>query len=598
MRVFDAPAIRNVALVGHSGAGKTQLARRSSSTPAPSTGSARSTTARPSPTTTTRRSPASTRSARAWPGRVEQDQDQPHRHAGHRQPPERHARGAARRRRGPGRGRRRLGRPGPDRSGLEAAPTSRPAAPHRRQPARPRACQPRPVARIAARGLRPLGRSDHPPARRGAGFQGVVDLLTMKACTYPPDGSGAVDGADPGGSSRRRQGGARGARRAGRRGRRCADGALLRRGHADQRRAGRRPGAAVAAGEVFPVVCDLGAANVGDAAAARRDRPPRAVAGRPRRSRAGRRTATTTIAAPDDGPSTAFVWRTVADPFAGRITLFRVVTGTLVADTTGTTSPAATRRAPRPSVRRPGQDAHRVPEVKAGDLGAVAKLKETQSGDTLAEKGATVTFPPLTFPEPVLAYAIEPKTRGDEDKISTAAAPAAGRGSDHPLRPRPADQGAAALGPGPAPHRGDRRQAEAAVRRRRDAQAAAHPLPRDHRRARRGARPPQEADRRPRPVRRLQDQGRAAAARHDFEFVDEIFGGSIPRQFVPAVEKGIQDARMRGYLAGYPMVDFRAIVYDGSFHPVDSNELSFKMAGSLAFKDAMSQGAARRCSSP
>jgi elongation factor G len=75
----------------------------------------------------------------------------------------------------------------------------------------------------------------------------------------------------------------------------------------------------------------------------------------------------------------------------------------------------------------------------------------------------------------------------------------------------------------------------------------------------------------------------------DFEFVDDIFGGSIPRQFVPAVEKGIQDARLRGFLAGYPMVDFRATVFDGSFHPVDSNELSFKLAGSLAFKDGMSR---------
>jgi elongation factor G len=75
----------------------------------------------------------------------------------------------------------------------------------------------------------------------------------------------------------------------------------------------------------------------------------------------------------------------------------------------------------------------------------------------------------------------------------------------------------------------------------------------------------------------------------DFEFVDDIFGGSIPRQFIPAVEKGIQDARQRGYLAGYPMVDFRVSLFDGSFHAVDSNELSFKMAGSLAFKDAMSR---------
>ena len=75
----------------------------------------------------------------------------------------------------------------------------------------------------------------------------------------------------------------------------------------------------------------------------------------------------------------------------------------------------------------------------------------------------------------------------------------------------------------------------------------------------------------------------------DFQFVDDIFGGSIPRQYIPAVEKGIQDSRMRGFLAGYPMVDFKATVFDGSFHPVDSNELSFKMAGSLAFKDAMTR---------
>ena len=87
-------------------------------------------------------------------------------------------------------------------------------------------------------------------------------------------------------------------------------------------------------------------------------------------------------------------------------------------------------------------------------------------------------------------------------------------------------------------------------------------------------------------ARSASSRSRAAS---DFEFVDDIFGGSIPRQFVPAVEKGIQDARLRGYLAGYPMVDFRVTVYDGSYHDVDSNELSFRMAGRLAFKDAMSR---------
>ncbi len=94
---------------------------------------------------------------------------------------------------------------------------------------------------------------------------------------------------------------------------------------------------------------------------------------------------------------------------------------------------------------------------------------------------------------------------------------------------------------------------------------------------------------------RLPDPGRAAAARRDFEFVDDIFGGAIPRNFIPAVEKGIQEVRRKGFLAGYPMVDFRVILYDGQYHDVDSSELAFKIAGALAYKEAMEQ-ARRRCS--
>jgi len=230
-----------------------------------------------------------------------------------------------------------------------------------------------------------------------------------------------------------------------------------------------------------------------------------------------------------------------------------------------------------------------VPELRAGDLGAVAKLKDTLTNDTLAEKAAGLSFMPVKFPEPVLSYAIEPKSRGDEDKISTsmhrleeedptiryARDPQthelllAGQGQLHievtvaKLKRRFGVE--VNLKPPRIPYR-ETITARAEAHGRHKKQTGGHgqfgdckiklePLPRGS----------------------------------EFEFVDDIFGGAIPRQYIPAVEKGIQETRVRGYLAGYPVVDFRVTVFDGSFHAVDSNELSFKMAGRLAFRDGMSR---------
>jgi elongation factor G len=293
--------------------------------------------------------------------------------------------------------------------------------------------------------------------------------------------------------------------------------------------------------------------------------------------------------ADDKAPSAAFVWKTIADPFAGRITLFRVVSGTLKSDSTvHNKSKDAQERLGHLELLQ-GKTQVAVPEIKAGDLGAVAKLKDTLTSDTLGDKADPVVFPPLTFPEPVLAYAIEPKSRGDEDKISTAMRrleeedPSirysrdpqtkelllSGQGQIHievtvaKLKRRFGVD--VNLKPPRIPYRETIKAATEAHGRHKkqtgghgqfgDCKIRMEPLPR-------GA---------------------------DFEFVDDIFGGAIPRQFVPAVEKGIQDARTRGYLAGYPVVDFRVTVFDGSYHDVDSNELSFKLAGSLAFKDAMTR---------
>ena len=188
------------------------------------------------------------------------------------------------------------------------------------------------------------------------------------------------------------------------------------------------------------------------------------------------------------------------------------------------------------------------------------------------------------------SYAIEPKSRNDEDKIGPAMQrlheedPSIGYIRD------PQTHELLLAGPGPAAHRSDGREAAAAVRRRGHPQAAAH-----RRTARRS--PPRSrrtAATRSRPAATAS----SATARSrmeplprgsDFEFVDDIFGGSIPRQFVPAVEKGIQDTRLRGYLAGYPVVDFRVTVTDGSYHDVDSSEMAFRLAGRLAFRDGMTR---------
>jgi elongation factor G len=302
-----------------------------------------------------------------------------------------------------------------------------------------------------------------------------------------------------------------------------------------------------------------------------------------------RQGADTAVKASESAPYAAFVWKTIADPFAGRITMLRVVAGTLKSDATVFNSSRDSSERLGHLLVLQGKTQTHVPELKAGDLGAVAKLKETHTSDVLADKSTNIKIPPITFPEPVLSYAIEPKSRGDEDKISTAMHrleeedPSikyvrdpqtnelllAGQGQLHievtvaKLKRRFGVE--VNLKPPRIPYRETITAATEAHGRHKkqtgghgqfgDCKIRVEPLPRGS----------------------------------DFQFEDDIFGGSIPRQFVPAVEKGIQDARMRGFLAGYPMVDFKATVFDGSYHQVDSNELSFKLAGSLAFKDAMTR---------
>jgi elongation factor G len=346
---------------------------------------------------------------------------------------------------------------------------------------------------------------------------------------------------------------------------------------------------ATASAKLFPLVCTSALANIGipqllDAivnyAPSPVERPYNGV------DRNGHDVA---CPADDKRPAQAFVWKTVADPFAGRITMFRVVAGTVKADSTiyNKTRDAQERLGHVALLQ--GKTQTNVPEIKAGDLGAVAKLKDTLTNDTLGEKTDPVTFAAVTYPEPVLSYAIEPKSRGDEDKISTSMHRLEEEDPSIKYSRDPQTKELLLSGQGQL----HIEVTVAKLKRRFGVDVNLKPPRIPYRETIKGA-----TEAHGRHKKQTGGHGQFGDCKikveplprgSDFEFVDDIFGGSIPRQFIPAVEKGIQDARTRGYLAGYPMVDFRVTVFDGSYHDVDSNELSFKLAGSLAFKDAMTR---------
>ena len=291
----------------------------------------------------------------------------------------------------------------------------------------------------------------------------------------------------------------------------------------------------------------------------------------------------------DSAPAAAFVWKTIADPFAGRITLFRVAAGALTADmSVYNVTKDTTERLGGLAILQ-GKTQTPVTEIKAGDLGAVPKLKKTQTADTLAPRDTKVVFPSIKFAEPVLSYAIEPKSRGDEEKISSSLQRL--REEDPTIRYTRDFQTQQLLLSG----QGQLHiEVMVAKLKRRFGVEVNLKLPRIAYRETITA--PTEAHGRHKKQTGGHGQFGDCKIRveplprgNDFDFANEIFGGTIPRQFIPAVEKGIQEEREKGYLAGYPMVDFRVTLFDGQFHAVDSNEMSFKMAGRLAFKDAMSR---------
>jgi elongation factor G len=427
------------------------------------------------------------------------------------------------------------------------------------------------------------------PIGDGKGFKGVVDLLSGKARLYAADASGKAQAAEAPAEQAEAVKAAR---------EKLVEMVaesneelmeeFFEKGTLSQEQLARGLRSAVGAGRIFPVLpasslLNIGVADVLDAIV---DLVP-SPADRGEAEGADAKGNPVARKPAADAPFSAFVWKTTVDPHAGRITLFRVYSGTLKSDSSvhNTTRDAAERVGSL--LLLSGKNQTQVPEIQAGDLGAVAKLKDTQTGDTLSDKASPIVYPKVTFPEPATTFAIEPKTRGDEDKISTALQRL--QEEDPVLRvSRDAQTHEMLLSGAGQLH------VEVVVGRLRKRYKVEVNLKKPkipYRETIKGA-----AEAHGRHKKQTGGHGQFGDCKirmkplprgEDFKFVDDIFGGSIPKNFIPAVEKGIQEARLKGYLAGYPMVDFQVELYDGQYHDVDSSEMSFKIAGSLAFKDAV-----------
>ena len=323
---------------------------------------------------------------------------------------------------------------------------------------------------------------------------------------------------------------------------------------------------------------------------ARRDRPLPPL---PRRRGAGRGDATSPAPRSRSPPtrtarSSPACSRPTADPFVGRLTYLRVLSGTLH-------SQAHVWNATRDEDERIGQllllhgkEQEPIGELKAGEIGAVAKLAVTETGDTLASSEKPLSLPPLDFPEPSLVVAIEPQCKGDLDKMGPALAADARGGADRrgSSGPRPASRSCARWAR-PTPRSSSSGSSASSGRR-----SSTHTPKVPYKETIRG---------------KTQVHGRykKQTGGHGMfgdvwlelepnpdggvEFAERVVGGSVPKGFFAGVEKGIREAAAEGVLAGYPLSDFRATLYDGSFHPVDSNEMSFKIAASMALKDGVHQ---------
>jgi len=348
--------------------------------------------------------------------------------------------------------------------------------------------------------------------------------------------------------------------------------------------------AGVRAGKIVPVMAAAGVRRVGVSqvlSALVGLLPPaaatRAVGAHPRNG------AEVPIEPSDRGPFAALVFKTMADPYVGRLSYFRVYGGTFASDSQVTNSTRdKTERIGQLYILR-GKHQEPVPQVGPGDLGAVAKLADSGTGDTLCSKEAPVRLAPVAFPEPVISMAIEPKSKADEDKMGNALHRLAEEDPTFKVKRDPELKQTVISGMGESHLEimADR------LRRKFGVEVTLAPPRVPYRETIKG-----KAKAEGRHVKQSGGRGQYGVCWLElepmprgggFEFVDKIYGGSIPNQFIPSVEKGVRKQLEEGILAGYPVVDLRVILYDGKYHDVDSSDIAFQLAGAVGFRQAATQ---------
>jgi elongation factor G len=344
----------------------------------------------------------------------------------------------------------------------------------------------------------------------------------------------------------------------------------------------------VTAGRIFPVTCGVATRNLGTGRlleALVEDLPSPAMRGAiPVRGGEGE---TVEIEPDEDGPLVAYVFKTLADPYTGRVNLFRVYRGTLSSDSQALNVTQGQKERLGQLSQPLGKEMRPVSELGAGDVGAVAKLKGTHAGDVLCAAQGDIAFAPLDLPDPVMAFAYEPRSKGDEEKAASAVRRLTEEDPTLDVH-RDAQTGEQIIAGLTQIH------VEVMVermKRRFGVEVELHP-PRV---------PYQETIRQPasahaRYKKQSGGRGQFADCRIEIEpgedgggleFVNKIKGGAIPGGFIPAVEKGVSEAMAHGAVAGYPVKDVRVRLVDGKHHDVDSSEMAFKIAGAMAFKEAM-----------
>ena len=405
------------------------------------------------------------------------------------------------------------------------------------------------------------------PIGEEADLVGVVDLLTDKAYTYSD--SGVTQGEVPDGLAEQEHA----VHDALIEGIVVADDDLMERYLSDEAIDYKELAGAlakgVAAGSVFPVLCGSATKLIGI------DRLCRFLADE----------APAPQAAPD-GPPAAFVFKTIADPYVGRVNVFKMMSGKVLPDAVLTNGRTVADERLHQLLTLRGREQEPAAEVPAGDIAAVAKLNDTSTGDILAQRGADISIEPYEPTAPVLPTAIRPKSKADEDKLANALHRL--QDEDPVLKvERNAETHQTLLwGIGEA-HLSialEKLQRKYGVEVEQEDVKVAYRETVSTKAEAEGKYKKQTGGHGQFGVAFLRVEPLERGA--GFEFSDAIVGGAIPRQFIPAVERGIADTIVHGGALGFPVVDVKVTCYDGKYHPVDSSEMSFKMAGSLGFKEA------------